>query len=90
MNERYIKRYTPHLSREFEMLAFGNGGGLPLILFPKSFGRYHQNKDFGLIGSVSSCVDSLSVTKTTENEVDLVRARVRYQLYKPTRSDDKA
>jgi hypothetical protein len=34
MNERYIKWYTPWLSREFEMLAFGNGGGLPLILTP--------------------------------------------------------
>ena len=28
MNERYMKWYTPYLSREFEMLAFGNGGGL--------------------------------------------------------------
>jgi esterase/lipase superfamily enzyme len=46
MNERYIKWYTPYLSRKFEMLAFGNGG-LPLILFPTSFVRYHQNKDFG-------------------------------------------
>src|SRR5206468_4387667 len=25
MNERYIKWYTPYLSREFEMLAFGDG-----------------------------------------------------------------
>ncbi len=54
MNERYIKWYTPWLSREFEMIVFGNGGGLPLILFPTSFGRYYQNKDFGLVGSVSS------------------------------------
>jgi hypothetical protein len=46
MNERYIKWWTPHLSRDFEMLAFGNGGGVPLILFPTSFGRYSQNKDF--------------------------------------------
>jgi esterase/lipase superfamily enzyme len=38
MNERYIKWYTPYLSREFEMLAFGNGG-LPLILLPTSFNR---------------------------------------------------
>ena len=38
MNERYIKWYTPWLSREFEMLVFGNGGGLPLILFPPSLG----------------------------------------------------
>ena len=56
MNERYIKWYTPYLSREFEMLAFGNGGELPLILFPTSFGRYHQNKDFGLVGSVSDAI----------------------------------
>jgi len=35
MNERYIRWYTPWLSREFEMIVFGNGGGLPLILFPR-------------------------------------------------------
>ena len=52
MNERYIKWYTPYLSRDFEMLAFGEGGGLPLILFPTSFGSYYQNKDFGLVGAV--------------------------------------
>jgi hypothetical protein len=36
MNERHIRWYTPWLSREFEMLVFGSGGGLPLILFPTS------------------------------------------------------
>ena len=39
MNERYLRWYTPHLSRDFEMLVFGNGGGLPLVLFPTSFGQ---------------------------------------------------
>src|SRR2546430_10044641 len=58
MNERYIKWYTPWLNREFEMLVFGNGGGLPLILFPTSFGRYYQNKDFGLVGSMSGYVEA--------------------------------
>src|SRR5438093_496490 len=43
MNERYIKWHTPWLSRDFEMLAFGDGGGLPLILFPTSFGRYYDD-----------------------------------------------
>ena len=62
MNERYIRWYTPWLSREFEMLAFGNGGGLPLIIFPTSFGSYYQNKDFGLVGSVSEFVDAGRVT----------------------------
>lgn len=58
MNERYIKWWTPYLSRDFEMLAFGDGSGLRLILFPTSFGRYYQNKDFGLVGSVAGYVDS--------------------------------
>ena len=57
MTERYIRWYTPWLSRQFEMIVFGCGGGLPLVLFPTSFGRYYQNKDFGLIGFVSSYVD---------------------------------
>jgi esterase/lipase superfamily enzyme len=71
MNERYIKWYTPYLSREFEMLAFGNGGGLPLILFPTSFGRYYQNKDFGLVGSVSGYVDAGQVTVYCPAAIDL-------------------
>ena len=71
MNERYIKWWTPYLSREFEMLVFGNGGGLPLILFPTSFGRYYQNKDFGLVGSVAWYVDSGRVTVYCPDAIDL-------------------
>jgi len=62
MNERYIRWWTPHLSRDFEMLVFGDGGGTPLILFPTSFGRYSQNKDFGLTDSIASFVDSGKIT----------------------------
>jgi esterase/lipase superfamily enzyme len=71
MNERYIKWYTPWLSREFEMLAFGDGGGLPLVLFPTSFGRYYQNKDFGLVGSLSDYVDAGRVTVYCPDAIDL-------------------
>ncbi|PYJ42112.1 MAG: hypothetical protein DME86_06520 [Verrucomicrobia bacterium] len=53
MQERYIRWWTPHLSRDFEMLAFGQGG-LPFVIFPTSFGRYYQNKDFGMIDAVAS------------------------------------
>jgi hypothetical protein len=58
MNERYIRWWTPHMSRDFEMLVFGDARGLPLILFPTSFGRYDQNKDFGLIDACAPFVDS--------------------------------
>src|SRR5437867_11823211 len=71
MNARYIKWYTPYLSRAFEMLAFGEGRGLPLILFPTSFGRYYQNKDFGLVGSVSSYIDAGKVTVYCPDAIDL-------------------
>ena len=71
MNERYIKWYTPWLSREFEMLAFGNGGGLPLILFPTSGARYYENKDFGLVGSVAGYIDSGKVTVYCPDAIDL-------------------
>ena len=73
MNERHLRWYSPWLSREFEMLAFGNGagGGLPLIIFPTSFGRYYQNKDFGLVGSVSAFVGAGRVTVYCPDAIDL-------------------
>ena len=71
MNERYIKWYTPYLSREFEMLAFGDSGGLPLILFPTSFGSYYQNKDFGLVGAVAGYIDAGKVTIYCPDAIDL-------------------
>ncbi len=71
MNERYIHWYTRYLDREFEMLAFGDGGRLPLILFPTSFGSYYQNKDFGLVGSIAGYVDDGRVTICCPDAIDL-------------------
>ncbi|MDX2283228.1 MAG: esterase [Bacteroidia bacterium] len=50
MKEEYFRWYSPHISRDFQMLSFGHAG-FPLILFPTSMGRYFENKDFGLIES---------------------------------------
>ena len=71
MNERYLRWWTPHLSRDFEMLIFGAGQGMPLVIFPTSFGRFYQNKDFGLIDSVASYVDSGKVTIYCPDAIDL-------------------
>ena len=57
MKEEHIRWYTPHLSREFDMLTFGHAG-YPVIAFPTSLGRYYQNKDFHLIDSVAYMVDA--------------------------------
>lgn len=57
MKEDYIRWYTPHLNREFEMLTLGHGG-YPVILFPVSPGRYPQNTDFHFTDSVAAFVDA--------------------------------
>lgn len=57
MQEQFVKWYTKHLSREFEMLVFGYAG-YPVILFPTSRGRYYENKDFNLVDALAPFVDS--------------------------------
>ncbi|HEV2095167.1 MAG TPA: hypothetical protein VGQ82_01565, partial [Chthoniobacterales bacterium] len=71
MNERHIRWWTPHLSRDFDMLVFGDGGGIPLVLFPTSFGRHSQTKDFGLIDAISGYVDSRKITVYCPDSIDL-------------------
>jgi len=71
MNERYIKWWTPHLSRDFEMLVFGDGRGVPLVLFATSFGRHSQNKDFGVIDACAGFIDGGKVTIYCPDSIDL-------------------
>ena len=52
MNERYIKWYTPWLSREFEMLVFGDKRRTaPGSSFRLQAAVIIENKDFGLVGA---------------------------------------
>jgi esterase/lipase superfamily enzyme len=71
MHERHLRWHTPHLSRDFEMLVFGDGGGIPLVLFPTSFGRFYQNKDFGIIDACSHFVNSGKGTIYCPDAIDL-------------------
>jgi len=59
------------LSRDFEMLVFGDGGGTPLILFSDLVRRYSQNKDFGLTDSIAAFVDSGKITIYCPDSADL-------------------
>src|SRR5260221_6238138 len=56
-HEQYHRWYSPRLSRDIEVLAFGTHG-YPVILFPTSLGHYYENKDFKLIDSVSWFLDN--------------------------------
>ena len=83
MNERYIKWYTPWLSREFEMLVFGNGGGLPLILFPTSGARYYENKDFGLVGSLSRGTSTTAESQFTARTRSICKVSTTNRFIRP-------
>ena len=57
MKEQYVKWYSQELSRDFEMLVFGESG-FPVVLFPTSMGSYRENKDFKLIDSAQWFIDN--------------------------------
>lgn len=54
--EHLHRWYSPALSRNIDVLAFGHRG-YPVILFPTSMGRYFENKDFKLIDSAAWYLD---------------------------------
>src|SRR5204862_1346667 len=47
MHREYVKWDSPILGRPMEMLWFGHSGR-PMIWFPTSQGRFHEDEDFGL------------------------------------------
>src|SRR6266511_3266048 len=56
MNREYHKWYSPNLNKDMELLLFGTGGR-PVLAFPTSMGRFYQNEDFSLIGTLSGHLD---------------------------------
>jgi esterase/lipase superfamily enzyme len=90
MIEQYHKWYSQQLSRDMEMLVYGDRG-YPVILFPTSMGRYHENKDFKLIESAAwfineglvkiYCIDSVDKQSWYNKEIhpaDRVRTHMAY------------
>jgi esterase/lipase superfamily enzyme len=69
MHEQYHKWYAQYLSRDFEMLVFGESG-LPVILFPTSKGRYYEGKDFGLIDSAAHLIESGKIKIYCPDSID--------------------
>jgi esterase/lipase superfamily enzyme len=56
MNREYRSWWSPRLDREMEFLWFGHQGR-PLLMFPTSGGRFWENEDFHLVGSLADKVD---------------------------------
>lgn len=56
MKEQYVKWYSPNLSKDIEMLVYGDRG-YPVIIFPTTKGRFYESKDFGLVQTAHWFVD---------------------------------
>src|SRR5438874_13653796 len=69
MNREYHKWYSPNLNRDMELLLFGTGGR-PVIAFPTSMGRFYQNEDFSLIGTLSDHLDHEVVQIVSVDSID--------------------
>jgi len=54
---QYLKEWSPALGREMEILRFG-GGGLPLLVFPTSQGRFYQWEDFGMVAALQDKIEA--------------------------------
>jgi esterase/lipase superfamily enzyme len=55
--EEYVKWYSPRMSREMELLVFGQRG-TPAIICPSSWGRFYEWKDFLMIDALADKLDA--------------------------------
>lgn len=89
----YLKDWSPSLGREMESLRFGTGG-LPLLVFPTSAGRFYQWEDFGMVYALADkldagliqlwCVDSVDAESwyaKAKAPRDRVERHLQYERY---------
>jgi esterase/lipase superfamily enzyme len=69
MHRDYGKWHSARLGREMEYLWFG-WSGRPLIMFPTSGGRYSENEDFHLVGTLADKIDAGMVQVVCLDSID--------------------
>src|SRR5713226_9124362 len=69
MYREYGHWFSPSLGRGMEFLWFGQFGR-PVMLFPTSGGRFHENEDFGLTDSLADKVDRGEIQLVCVDSVD--------------------
>ena len=56
-SERYAKWYSPRMERDMETLVHG-GAGAPVLVFPSSWGRFYEWKDFLMVETLADKIDA--------------------------------
>jgi esterase/lipase superfamily enzyme len=93
MHRGYEKWFSPSLGREMEMLVFGHGG-LPVLVFPTSCGRYFEFENRDMVSAVGDkvergelqffCVDSVDAESWYNRDVPprwRIARQLQYQAY---------
>ena len=93
MNREYHKWFSPHLSREMELLVFGHAGARVLV-FPTRTGRFFDYENWGLVESIRHkiengwlqlfCVDSVDAESfycSAKPPQERVHRHLQYEAY---------
>jgi esterase/lipase superfamily enzyme len=56
-SEHYFKWYSHRMNREMEILAHGHAGA-PVLVFPSSWGRFYEWKDFLMVDTLADKIDA--------------------------------
>ena len=93
MNREYHKWHSDRLGRDMELLIYGHGG-LPVLVFPTSMGRFFEYEDNGMINAVwdllengrlqAFCIDSVDSESWYNRKIapwDRVRRHRQYESY---------
>ncbi len=57
MNREYVKWFSRRLRRDMELLVFGHGG-LPVVVFPTSGGRFFEFEDHGMVAALAQRIEA--------------------------------
>lgn len=90
MNREYHKWHSPSLGRDMELLVFGHGG-MPVIVFPTSMGRFFDYENRNMIGVIGDryeggqlqafCVDSVDAESWYNKSVHPALRAARHVQY---------
>ena len=69
MNREYHRWFNPTLHRDMELLVFGHGG-IPIVVFPTSMGRFFEYEDRGMVGALHEVIDRGNVQLYCVDSVD--------------------
>jgi esterase/lipase superfamily enzyme len=69
VNRDYHRWYSRDLGRDMELLVFGHAG-LPVLVFPTSYGRFHDWEDRSMVGVLAGTIEAGNIRLYCVDSVD--------------------